>query len=94
MISNGSSVPGNSWIDATSYDYLRDVGRPGFLWEWLRRDPGYRVTAPTKSPPVDQASSGLSLLPPARQTLVDRWGLHFRGNGNRSCERGPIVPVS
>jgi len=27
--------------DAAVYDWLSRLDRPGWAWEWLRRDPGY-----------------------------------------------------
>lgn len=33
---------GRDWRCAKSYDYLRELDRPGWAWEWLRRNPEYR----------------------------------------------------
>lgn len=55
------------WRDAAAYPFER-LDRPGFAWEWLRRDSGYRQTALTArngdpgAPDTDAASWGLVMF--------------------------------
>ncbi|MBL0924397.1 MAG: hypothetical protein IBJ12_08020 [Sphingomonadaceae bacterium] len=77
---------GYDWSDPAHYAYLLKLGRPGLMWEWLRRDPGYQAIAPVEPPEPATGPHGYNLLIPAPRAAVDRWGLHFRGIGQR-CRR-------
>ncbi len=56
--------PGADWKEAGAYAPLLDADRPIFAWEWLRRDPGYRVAA------ANGAEDGAGVA------VAALWGLH------------------
>lgn len=47
MAADHAGLP--DWRDAASYRFER-LDRPGFAWEWLRRDPAYRAAAIAAQP--------------------------------------------
>jgi len=57
-------------------DYLQQLDRPGFAWEFLRRNPGYQEDYKriVREDASDASSEGRS-----RDALVWRWGLAFCG---------------
>ena len=59
------------WRDAEAYAPLLDVGRPGFAWEWLRRDRGYCTAAAGAG-----RSHGLAPAFIEADERAARWGLH------------------
>ena len=62
------------WRSEETTDYLDDVQRSGFAWEFLRRDPLYRQD-------YRQMSLLLQSQAPSDQevalALAKRWGLNF-----------------
>lgn len=65
------------WRDAEAYAPLLDVGRPGFAWEWLRRDPRYR-----------EAAAGAKR---SEATGAALWGLHaFERPDRDAIEARPV----
>ena len=63
------------WRDKQAYIRLASVGRSGLMWEWLRRDPGYRAYAQNVVRKATQKSGEMLLSDPV---AVARWGIHFR----------------
>jgi hypothetical protein len=57
-------------------DYLQQLDRPGFAWEFLRRNPAYQKDYKriAREDASDASSEGRS-----RDALVWRWGLAFCG---------------
>jgi hypothetical protein len=65
---------GAGWRSEESTDYLDDVQRSGFAWEFLRRDPLYRQDYQEMSLLLDsQAPSDQEVA----LALAKRWGLNF-----------------
>lgn len=65
---------GAGWRSPSATDYLRDAQRPGFAWEFLRRDPEYRQDYELMSSHL--AGGTLTDLEVAL-ALAQRWGLKF-----------------
>jgi hypothetical protein len=66
---------GSNWR-ITGADYLQQLDRPGFAWEFLRRNPAYQKDYKriAREDASDASSEGRS-----RDALVWRWGLAFCG---------------
>lgn len=62
----GLGVIGADWQDPGTYAAIAAHGRPGLVWELLRRDPAYRA-----------AFAGVEAGRPTNSAFVARWGLHF-----------------
>lgn len=60
------------WRDAAAYAPLLEVGRAGFAWEWLRRDPDYRDAAAAAGPASGPAGPSIFSV----ESGAARWGLH------------------
>ncbi|MDP9423633.1 MAG: DUF2285 domain-containing protein [Pseudomonadota bacterium] len=56
------------WRDAAAYEPLLDADRSFFAWEWLRRNPDYRVAA-------KRALEGFRIAEETSGT-AESWGLH------------------
>ena len=63
---------GTGWRSSEATDYLDDMQRSGFAWEFLRRDPLYRHDYLEMSRLLE-APSDLEVA----LTLAKRWGLNF-----------------
>jgi hypothetical protein len=65
----------SDWRSPTQ-GYLHRLNRPGFAWEFLRRNPAYQADyeAIVRRGASDAGSGGA-----ASEALVRRWGLSFRG---------------
>ena len=63
-----------NWRSPTESDYLKHLDRPGFAWEFLRRNPGYQEEYETivRGAASDAGSGGLT-----SEALAWRWGLAF-----------------
>lgn len=61
------------WRDAEAYAPLLQVGRPGFAWEWLRRNDRYREAAARA---LKAEASGTARLVGDPHQGAERWGLH------------------
>lgn len=68
MAPDHSLVP--DWRDGQAYAGLLGAEPAGHAWEWLRRDPDYRVAAATPRRP----GTGPAVLP--AEPLAPRWDLH------------------
>jgi hypothetical protein len=79
-------------------DYLQHLDRPGFAWEFLRRNPAYQEDYKRV---VREDASDASFEGRSRDALVWRWGLAFCGRstafrrssdgilaGKRAADRG------
>src|SRR5262245_33701966 len=73
-----------NWRSPTESDYLKNLDRPGFAWEFLRRNPDYQEDYETivRGAASDAGSGGMT-----SDALAWRWGLAFPG-GSKTC-RGP-----
>ena len=71
MRSNQGQTP--DWRDAEAYAPLLQVGRPGFAWEWLRRNDSYREAAERA---LQAKVSGRAGLIAGAQEGAEQWGLH------------------
>ncbi|BBD01466.1 DUF2285 domain-containing protein [Sphingobium sp. YG1] len=68
-------LPQRLWPAASDYDYLASVGAPGLAWEWLRRDPAYRLMSEGKR---SRTSDGLTIIEAASPAAAAKWGcLHM-----------------
>jgi hypothetical protein len=65
---------GAGWRSEESTDYLDDVQRSGFAWEFLRRDPLYRQDYQEMSLLLDSEAPNDQEVALA---LAKRWGLNF-----------------
>lgn len=61
------------WRDSEAYAPLLEVGRPGFAWEWLRRNDGYRDAAARA---LDGKPSGGATFIASADEGAEPWGLH------------------
>lgn len=71
---NCKMAPAANWRSVAGYEYLTRLDRPGFAWEFLRRNAAYqddysRLEREAASDADSEASS----------RLVQRWGLSFPG---------------
>ncbi len=71
-----------NWREAQNYTSLLKLDRPGWAWEWLRRNPGYAAqTMGCSSLPClvssPETKAGLSIFPASDN--VAGWGLLFPG---------------
>ena len=65
---------GSNWRRES--DYLQRLDRPGFAWEFLRRNPAYQEDYKRI---VREDASDASFEDRSRDALVWRWGLAFCG---------------
>jgi hypothetical protein len=74
--------PASNWRSLTQHDYLKDLDRPGFAWEFLRRNPAYQEDYNTiaQEDASDAAGEGSR-----REPLVSRWGLTFPDRPAACC---------
>jgi hypothetical protein len=65
-----------NWRSPIESDYLKQLDRPGFAWEFLRRNPGYQEDYETivRGAASDAGSGGVT-----SEALAWRWGLAFPG---------------
>jgi hypothetical protein len=68
--------PASDWRSLSGHDYLKQLDRPGFAWEFLRRNPTYQEDYNTIA---REAASDAIAEGPQRDALVWRWGLCFPG---------------
>lgn len=71
-----------NWRSPTENDYLKHLDRPGFAWEFLRRNPGYQAEYETivRGAASDAGSGGVT-----SEALARRWGLAFPGRSKTVC---------
>jgi hypothetical protein len=74
--------PASDWRSLTGHDYLKRLNRPGFAWEFLRRNPAYQEDYETmvRGAASDAGSGGMT-----RDALAWRWGLTFPGRSKICC---------
>jgi len=75
--------PASDWRSLTGHEYLKRLNRPGFAWEFLRRNPAYQEDYETmvRGAASDAGSGGMT-----RDALAWRWGLSFPGR-SKACRR-------
>ena len=77
-------MPANfDWRSSTEDDYLKHLDRPGFAWEFLRRNPAYQEDYETI---VRGAASDVGSGGTTSEALARRWGLSFPGR-SKACRR-------
>uniref|UniRef100_B0SV50 Transcriptional regulator-like domain-containing protein n=1 Tax=Caulobacter sp. (strain K31) TaxID=366602 RepID=B0SV50_CAUSK len=62
---------GGTWRTTSAYDYIDKLNPADLAWEFLRRNPVYRLE-------YAAALRGGSLDPDAAAALAQHWGLRFR----------------
>ena len=76
------NTPTENWLDPEPYRALAGIDRAGLMWEWLRRDPEYRLSQqlsqPQATPIVSQSHGGLRIITLTSAVNTNQWGLHFR----------------
>ena len=77
------------WREPSHYDDLRQLDRPGFAWELLRRNPAYRRAVGLLHPPADPEAKVLLQSPGSAAAAAD-WGLSFPRGSRRA---GPLRPA-
>lgn len=65
------------WHDAAPYARLVTLDRAGMAWEWLRRDPAYRLFHAESSSEHRGGEDG-AVVRALPQVPSARWGLLFR----------------
>ena len=60
------------------YDYLRQVGRQGWAWEWLRRNPRYRRRFADHADRPGITMGEILQSDPSASSDAGQWGLLFR----------------
>jgi len=80
--------PASDWRSLTGHEYLKRLNRPGFAWEFLRRNPAYQEDYETmvRGAASDAGSGGMT-----RDVLAWRWGLSFPGRPKPCCRPGGRV---
>src|SRR5262245_10570605 len=68
-------------------DYLQHLDRPGFAWEFLRRNPAYQEDYKTI---VREDASDASFEGRSRDALVWRWGLAFCVDPKLSADQATV----
>ena len=76
------------WRDPAGYRPLLALDRPGFAWEFLRRNPAYRAEAP-RTPPLQRQGRTNLLRIDAPAGGAARWGLWFPGGARARCFARP-----
>ena len=71
-------MPTENWLDPAPYSVLAGIDRAGLMWEWVRRDPEYRLSQHQAKPIVSQSHSGLKIITLLPTVRANQWGLHFR----------------
>jgi len=80
----GLMMPANfDWRSPTEDDYLKHLDRPGFAWEFLRRNPAYQEDYETI---VRGAASDVGSGGTTSEALARRWGLSFPGR-SKACRQ-------
>jgi len=81
--------PASDWRSVTRYDYLMRLDRPGFAWEFLRRNAAYQEDYEAF---VREAASDAEAEDRLAAILGRRWGLSFRRRSAASCRsRGSLL---
>jgi hypothetical protein len=80
--------PASAWRSLTGHDYLKRLDRPGFAWEFLRRNPAYQEDYETmvRGAASDAGSEGMTW-----DALAWRWGLSFPGRSKTCCRSGSRI---
>lgn len=72
-----------TWRDPQTYRPLLMLDRPGWAWEWLRRNRAYGALAITLPPAIRcilRATPRITLITQRHgEEDIFPWGLHFRG---------------
>jgi GrpB-like predicted nucleotidyltransferase (UPF0157 family) len=68
-------MPTQYWRSAETIERLKQLERPGFAVEFLRRNPDYQQDYARI---LRQAARGQAQAEAARATVARRWGLRFR----------------
>ena len=75
-------TPTDNWLDPEQYRALAGIDRAGLMWEWLRRDPEYRLSQQLSrhqaTPIVTQSHGSLKIITLTSAVNANQWGLHFR----------------
>jgi hypothetical protein len=75
------------WRDMAAYSPLLAVGRQGFAWEYLRRNPEFRAQAGLAWTSREYSDPVPDLIIDTSESL-DPWGLRFRGGKQSRCDQG------
>jgi hypothetical protein len=73
----------SDWRSPAEYDDLKHLDRPGFAWEFLRRNPAYQEDYETivRGAASDAGSEGMT-----SEALARHWGLSFPGQ-SKTCRQ-------
>jgi hypothetical protein len=74
LMDRATSAP-ITWLEGAQYRQLHHLDRPGFAWEFLRRNPDYRAFARKLS--GERSAAPRTRLSRAH-AQAGRWGLIFR----------------
>lgn len=66
-----------AWHDAKAYSALLHYDRALLMWEWLRRDPSYRIYHATLNRPDRDLKNNIDVIHAQSPRRGDNWGLHF-----------------
>lgn len=86
---------GTAWArKLDDYDYARNLDRPGWAWEFLRRNEHYRCdwrTSEAELPlPIRHVSGAIYLRLRRRFPNAEAWGLVTFGNPVRTADKTPV----
>ena len=74
----------SDWRDEGAYEKLKPLDRPGFAWEYLRRNPRYREDHHKQAVAIIGAEHGVRVIDAGATGPPPVWGLRFRrGPGPR-----------
>ena len=76
------------WRSVTQYQYLTRLDRPGFGWEFLRRNVAYQEDYNTFA---REAASDANSEARSTESLGRRWGLSFRDRSAAHCCTGASI---
>ena len=83
MSGSGDSAPRSiaNWLDPAPYEALTGIDRAGLMWEWLRRDPKYRLASDKIKPTITGIWRGFRVIRAPDDHFATSWGLHYCRNG-------------
>lgn len=81
-------LPHRIWPAASDYDYLASVDASGLAWEWLRRDPAYRLLDAGR---CCRTPDGVTIIEAASPAAAAKWGCLHIEDPHLRCSDATIL---